>query len=224
MPSSSSAEIKVAVITGGHSFDVVNFHRLFRGLKGVDAYVQHMDDFASSSKKVRDGYDVVLFYSMLSKDPCDEDQPWYAGKHKTALEHLGGTQQGLCLLHHAILAYPQWPVWNEIVGIGNRELLRYDHDQRLHIDIANTQHPITSGLSPWELVDETYAMDDAGAGSEILLTVDHPLSMRTIAWTRTFKNARVYCYALGHDNQAWADPTFCEVLTRGIQWAAGPNP
>lgn len=42
--------ITVAVITGGHSYDVMSFQRLFRSLDGVEAYIQHMDDFATSSE------------------------------------------------------------------------------------------------------------------------------------------------------------------------------
>jgi len=37
--------VKVAVITGGHSYNVQGFHQLFRSLKGIDAYVQHIQDF-----------------------------------------------------------------------------------------------------------------------------------------------------------------------------------
>ena len=64
--------IQLAVITGGHGYDVRNFHRFFRSLPGVDAYVQHMDDFASARPEVRDGYDVALFYTMLMDGPSDD--------------------------------------------------------------------------------------------------------------------------------------------------------
>lgn len=214
--SSTNADpVKTAVITGGHSFDVINFHRLFRELKGVDAYIQHMDDFFSSAESVRDSYDVVLFYHMPQEVPTD------AGRPHSALEHLGETAQGILLLHHAILAYPEWPTWSEIVGIRNRELRAFFHDQALHINVENANHPVTAGRSAWEMVDETYVMNDAGEDSEILLTVDHPQSMKTIAWASSYKLARVFCCALGHDKQAWDDPNFRTVLTRGIQWTAG---
>jgi type 1 glutamine amidotransferase len=77
------------------------------------------------------------------------------------------------------------------------------------------------GLTAWEMVDETYTMNDVGASSEILLTVDHPKSMRTIAWTRWYGEARVFCYGAGHDNQTWSNVYLCHVLVRGIEWAAG---
>ena len=41
----SSQSIRVAVVTGGHSFNVVEFHDLFGQLSGIRAYIQHMDDF-----------------------------------------------------------------------------------------------------------------------------------------------------------------------------------
>ncbi len=80
--------VRVAVITGGHSYDVPNFHLLFRALPGIDAYIQHMNDFASSPQDVRNGYDVVLFYTMFMDEPTDEGLPWHAGKPLTALQGL----------------------------------------------------------------------------------------------------------------------------------------
>ena len=87
--------VQVAVITAGHPFDVPSFHRLFRSLRGVNAMIQHLDDFASSPESVRDGYQAVLFYFMMMPTPTDEKLPGYAGKPKAALEHLGETRQGI---------------------------------------------------------------------------------------------------------------------------------
>jgi uncharacterized protein len=211
--------VRAAVITGGHSYDVINFRRLFRELEGIDAYVQHIDDFSTSPEEVRDAYDAVAFYTFLQEEPRDEDVPWYVGQPKTALAHLGATEQGIVVLHHALLAYPGWSLWDDMVGIEERGF-GFHPEQTLEIEIANPDHPITRNLAPFSLVDETYTMDDAGEGSEILLTTSHPNSMRTIAWTRRYRNARVFCFESGHDNQAWSNPGFRQVLARGIRWAA----
>jgi hypothetical protein len=212
-------KIKTAVITGGHSFEVLSFHKLFRGLFTVDAYIQHLEDFASSPQTMRDGYDVLCFYFFPQGEPTDEAQPWWAGKPKAALERIGKTKQGVVVLHHALLAYRDWPFWNDLVGIENREF-DYYHDQRINVHFTPVEHPITEGLSAWTLTDETYDMADAGQGSEILMTTDHSKSMATIAWTRAIGQARVFCNELGHDHQAWEHPTFRTVLERGIRWAA----
>jgi type 1 glutamine amidotransferase len=209
---SGANPLRVAVVTGGHTYDVLNFHRLFRALAGVDAYIQHMEDFVATPEPVRDQYDVVLCYHMLMQGPPD-------GPVKAALEHLGVTAQGIVVMHHALLAYPAWPTWSELVGIGDRRF-GFHYNQRIQVQVARSPHPIIQGLQSWEMTDETYTMADAGAGSEVLLTVDHPNSMKTIGWTRQFKQSRVFCLESGHDNQAWSNAHFREILKRGIHWSA----
>jgi type 1 glutamine amidotransferase len=211
--------IDVAVITGGKAHDVINFHKLFHSLQGINSYIQHIDDFASTPENVRDLYDVVLFFFMMQEGPTDEGLPGYCGQPKTAIEHLGETGQGIVVLHHALLAYPAWPVWSEIVGITDRELSSYQHDENLQICIADEVHPITCGLSDWNMVDETYLMANAPDDNEILLRVKHERSMETVAWTRQYKMNRIFCLQLGHDHQAWENHYFKEVLRRGIKWS-----
>jgi hypothetical protein len=211
--------LKIAVVTGGHSYEVVPFHALFRSLPGIDAYIQHIEDFASSPKEVRDGYDGVVFYIMPGGAPSDET-PWFSGKPKSVFEHLGETSQGIVMLHHAILAYPDWPVWDEMVGMKNRVISKYQHDERIAVDVALPAHPIVQGITPWTIVDETYVMHDPGPDSQVLLTTDHPACMHSIAWTRMFRNARVFCYQSGHDHQAYEDLNFRTMLANGIHWAA----
>ncbi|MCY2994961.1 MAG: ThuA domain-containing protein [Planctomycetota bacterium] len=203
--------VKVVVLTGGHGYDEPNFQKLFQSLAGIQATLRTMDQFVASPPDVRDGYDVVLFYHMLMPTP--------QGKALEALEHLGSTEQGILVLHHALLAYPQWQVWTDIMGIADRKF-GYFHDQKLHVNVVNAQHPITQGIKSWDMVDESYTMADAGAGSEILLNTDHSKSMKTLGWTRQYKKSRVFCCESGHDNQTWVDSNFREVLRRGLLWCA----
>ena len=211
--------IRVAVVTGGHSYDVPSFHGLFRQMPEVDAYIQHMDDFASSPEPVRDGYDVVLFYMMLLEGPSDEGLPWYAGKPAEAIAHLGSTRQGLLVLHHAVLAYPDSQVWQEVTGV-DRHTFEYHIGETIHVDVSDAEHPVTAGLRGWGMTDETYIMDEPGEGSTVLLTVDHDKSMKSIAWARQHGESRVFCLQSGHDNDTWQSAGFREVLDRGIQWCA----
>ena len=207
-------QITVAVITGGHSFDVPAFHAVFRGMVTVDAYIQHLDNFVADVGKVRDKYDVILFYHMPMETPAE------ASRKREVLESLQASEQGLFLLHHSILAYPEWSMWNEMVGIQDRRF-GYHMEIDLHVDVVNSDHPITHGLSDWDMVDETYTMNSPGEDSQHLLKVAHDKSMKTIAWTRDFGKARVFCFQSGHDNQTYVDPRFQQVIMRGIEWCAG---
>lgn len=214
--------IKTAVVTGQHPFDARGFARLFRGLEGIDAYIQHMEEYTADPAKLWDWYDVVVFYNMHRGMPSSNGA-WHDKRTQTAMERLGETEQGILVLHHALLAFPDWPLWAELVGIEDRSF-GFDHAQSLHIEIANPHHPITRGLIAWNMVDETYSMNGAGPDSDILLTTDHPKSMRTLAWTRQYNNAPVFCLQLGHDDEAWRDESFRTVLARGIHWLVGITP
>ena len=156
---------------------------------------------------------------MLLDGPTDDGHPWYAGKPKSVLEELGQTGQGIFMLHHSILAYREWPIWSQIVGFSD-----LTHDvtmaQTLFVEVEDHEHPITSGVSGWDMVDETYKMCDPEPDSQILLTTKHPTSMRVLAWTRQYKNSRVFCYQSGHDNRTWDNPNFITMLWRGIEWCA----
>lgn len=210
-PAAPKTPVKIVVVTGGHGYDVPNFEKLFKSLDGIQTTFQTMDQFVAAPVAVRDGFDVVLFYHMLMPTPQD--------KAKEALEHLGSTEQGVVVLHHALLAYPQWQVWTDIMGIADRKF-GYFHDQKLHVNVTKVEHPITKGLKAWDMIDESYTMADAGEGSQILLTTDHAKSMKTLGWTRQYKKSRVFGFESGHDNQTWVDPNFREVLRRGLLWCA----
>jgi uncharacterized protein len=217
----STPALKVAVVTGGHSYEVPHFHQLFRRLPHLDIYIQHLEDFASSSQAVREEYDVILFYIMMVAGPVDEGLPGYAGKPRSALAQLGQTGQGLFLLHHSLLAYPEWPAWNALTGIKNSWAdFSYEHDQTLRVHVADPDHPITQDLADWEMIDETYKMNEPDENSHILLTVDHPQSMHAIAWTQQYGQSRVFCLQSGHDNQAWENEQFATLIRRGILWCA----
>ena len=212
LTNASSGNIQVAVITGSHPFEVPEFTNFFKSLSGVDCYIQDLDNFGADMSGVRTDYDVVLFYNMHGQPPADQAT-------RRSIERLGETGQGLFLLHHAILGFADWHIWSEIVGIQNRGFT-YHPGEKVTVEIKDTEHPITKGLSSWTMLDETYRMADAGEGSHILLGTSHPKSLKTLAWTRQYRNSPVFCLASGHGKDTWADPNFRAVVERGIQWAA----
>ncbi len=214
-------EIKLAVVTGGHNFDVLNFNLLFRDLKDMDTYIQHMDDFTASSEAMRDSYDAILFYNYITEIPNDATSPWWAGKRESALKHLGTKSQGIVVMHHAILSYPGWFLWNDLVGIKDRSF-KYFFDQDVELEIAS-KHPSTEGLTNWHMKDETYLMADAkpADGNTVLLKTTHKNSFNTLAWVRKYKNSKVICLQSGHDSLAWRNPTFKKFLHQTILWSVG---
>lgn len=212
--------VKAAVVTGQHPFDVQGFHALFRALPNIEYFPQHLDELAHTPAPVRAQYDVLVFYNFHQRPPGPAD-PWYEQGALALLEALGESPQGIMLMHHALAAYPDWPVWDTLVGLRDRGRRVASPNQTLRIEVSGVAHPITSGLTSWTLVDETYTMPGSVDGGEVLLTTHHARSMAHVAWARTYKNARVFCLQSGHDNHAFSNLHFRTIVARGIQWCAG---
>lgn len=212
--------IRTAVVTGGHTFDVIGFHRLWRGLAGLDVYIQHLEDFVAAPEATRDSYDVLVFYTHFQEPLVEGVLVGDRGKAPEVFKHLGATSQGIVLLHHGIVAYKNWDFWDKLTGIKGRDMRAYSHDEQIAVHVADAAHPITAGLEDWTLLDETYDMNDPGADCHPLLTTAHPGSMKTLAWTRQHKQSRVCCIQSGHDAQCWDDASFQRLLLQAIRWCA----
>jgi type 1 glutamine amidotransferase len=206
--------LKAAVITEWHPFDVIGFQRLFTSFDDFEVFPQAFEIFAKDERNSE--YDIVVYYNMSFPAP-DEQDP-----RRTYLEQkLGSTNQGIVLLHHGILSYAEWSFWDGVSGTRDRNF-KYYPNQTVRYDIVNPEgHPITRGLGNFTLVDESYTMAEPTVDNEILVTADHPNSMRAIAWTRQYKSSRVFCYQSGHDDLTWSDQNFRNLLHRGMLWSAG---
>ena len=180
-------------------------------MDGVESYIQNLQEFISSEQKTRDWYDVLLFYNYHLPAP--------SGDTKAILDTLGETGQHIFILHHAVLAYPDWSKWSDICGIQDRSF-KYHDGMNVDFKIAK-KHPVTEGLKDFSMTDETYEMKSAGGGgddSDVLVTTDHPLSAKSILWTRTHGKSKVVCYSSGHDASAFADTNFRKLVENSIQW------
>jgi uncharacterized protein len=211
-------KITVAVVTGRHPFDVVAFQEMWRSFPHFAVYVQHMEDYVTDTAGMRQNYDVVVFYNFHQEIPGGE-QGWWEKNTLAALDQLGATGQGIMILHHALLAYKGWPLWNDLVGVEGRTF-GYYMNQSLRVHVETHEHPVCAGISDFDLVDETYTMDDAleGNGNTILLTTSHEKSMKTLAWTRRCGNSNVFCWESGHDGAAFRNPTYRVIMERAINW------
>lgn len=216
----STGNIRLALVTGGHSFQVPPLYQVFRHLSDVDFYPQAIDEF-TAEPEIAAAYDVVLFYTMHCFQPGDE-LPWYQGKLFSTLEQLGHKNQGIGILHHSLVAFPQWSFWSELVGITERETIAAYCGETVSTHVQDAQHPITQGITSWIMRDETYQMaePDEDGSNHILLTTNHPKSMKALAWTRTFRGSRVFCYQAGHDAAAFGDSNFQRVQHNALRWLA----
>jgi hypothetical protein len=239
-PFPDTGKVTVAVVTGEHPYNVPALHNMFRSFPGIDYYLQALEDYVADFANVRTAYDVVLFCGLpLDTPPANERGWWWLGQTRNALDSLGETRQGIVLLHHALAAFPGWESWSDLAGIPHAARTytlaqltapgALSVGERIHIEIADQEHPITRGLAPWDMYGETWSVwsGDRGGAAPVdtahnLLLTDHPkMAMKQVAWTHQHGQARVFCLQPGHNNDSYADPSYRTVLSRGILWAAG---
>lgn len=206
----NSEKMKIAVLTGEHGFEENKFDEVFESMDGIEFVREELSKFVEDPDSNQ--YDSVVFYNFHQQNPD--------AKTAEAILSLADRGQGLVILHHAILAFPNWEEFSDICGIDESDFDFYN-DVKVHVHVSDNSHPITSGIADWKMVDETYTMEDPREDSHVLLTVDNPKSMKVIGWTRTYRNSPVFCLQSGHDNKTYSVPQFREVLTRGIRWVAG---
>jgi uncharacterized protein len=210
--------LSLALITGQHAFDVPGLYALFRAMPGIDFYPQALEDWAADFGEIRDSYDVLVFYNYHQTLDAPGGRTWGRDVRR-AVERLGETPQGIVLLHHGIGAFQGWDAWDALCGMSDRRF-EYFKGEQVRVHVADPTHPITQGVTDWEIVDEVYTLPAVGGDATVLLTTDHLRSTPTLAWTRQHRTARVFCYQSGHDRRVYEDPGFRTVLERGIRWAA----
>lgn len=205
---------RALVVTGGHDHDA-DFYSVFAD-DSINAKVNpHPLAFTSD---MRNRYDVVVLYDMILE--LEE-------KKQANLKAFVENGKGIVALHHSVCGNQNWPWWYQEV-LGGRYLYdefegkksSYIHD----IDELITpvgQHPITHGLKPFRILDETYKNIWISPKVTPILKSDHPTSDGTVAWISPYEKSRVVYLQLGHDRNANLNPNYQKLVRNAIQWAAG---
>lgn len=219
----AETKTRVLVVTGGHDFEKEPFFKLFKDNPDITfKAVEHPNAHALWTAEAAKLWDVLVLYDMY--------QPISEQAKKDLVDRLQ-EGKGLVVLHHAIANYQAWPEYAKIIGaryylekttIDGVEKARslWQHDVKFKIQIADKQHPVTRGLSDFDIHDETYKLFDVFDEVQPLITTDEPLSNKVIGWAKTYKNARVIYLQLGHDHFAYENPNYVRLLRQTIQWVS----
>jgi uncharacterized protein len=217
---SSGIATRVLLVTGGHSFNKENFFEMIFSLGNfnIDTLSQPLANRALLSDSIG-VYDVIVFYDMW-QDISEMEKKAFLG----LTEH--GT--GLVFLHHSLVSYQNWEEFTEIRGgkyyergydYPQAQLSGYKHDITMKVEILDPQHPVTQGISDFTLVDEGYSNFRVHHGVTPLLATDHPDCGKIIGWANRYNNSKVVYLLPGHDEKAWSNENFRQILANAISWA-----
>jgi type 1 glutamine amidotransferase len=209
--------IRALLITGGHDHET-SFYTLFDGHKDL-ARIPVAASTSAFQNDLRGKYDVVIMYDF-SRD-LDE-------KSKKNLREFVESGKGIVVLHHALLDYQKWNWWYQDAVGGSYRLARegdvpsstVKNDQDIFVRPEGT-HPITAGIGPFHIVDETYGRMWMSPQVRPLLTTDNPNSSHVVAWIGPQAASKVVAIQLGHGPTAFGHPSYRALVHNAILWAAG---
>ncbi|MHC5537190.1 ThuA domain-containing protein, partial [Singulisphaera rosea] len=208
--------VRALVIVGGHDHETA-FYSIFEGFKDLD-WLAIGASGTTFQKDFRDKYDVVIMYDFTR----DLDE---VGKKN--LREFVESGKGVVVLHHALLNYQKWNWWYQDTVGGSYRLSREGGTpsssvkDREHIFVTPQPHPITAGVAPFHIVDETYGRMYVSPKITPLLTTDNPNSTSVVGWVGPDPKNKVVAIQLGHGHTAFAHPSYRSLVHNAILWAAG---
>jgi type 1 glutamine amidotransferase len=216
--SASAKKLNILIVTGGHDFDRKSFFEMLDSFQDISyTELKHPEANLLLGQINPETFDAVVFYDMPKSISEDE---------KKSYDKLLKIGKGLVFLHHSLASYQDWPEFIWIVGGKYHEekdspaSSTYQHDVRFTVKISDPKHPVTKGVSDFEILDEVYGNTEVLPGVTPLITTDHPLSSKVIGWTHQKENSRIVFLQPGHDKNAFFNPNYQKLVRQAIVFVA----
>lgn len=215
-------KINVLIVTGGHGFEHKSFYDVFNSIPTIsyDSLMQPNANAFIASEQIN-RYDLVLFYDLFNE---------ITPRQQEAYINLLKNGKAMIFLHHALVSYQNWPEFIKIVGgqyhtqpvvvKGDTLKASYEHDVNIPVKIEDKNHPVTKGLSDFDIVDEVYGGVEILPSVKPLLSTTHPKSMRYLAWVNRYGTSNVIYIQLGHGPSGYSNPNFRKLIRQAIEWSA----
>ncbi len=222
--SQAARRIHVAVVVGGHGGDKA-FFDLFEGHGDIICTPVHL---ANDSEIFEDiagwPYDVIVLYNLSSR---------ISEKRRANFVQLMERGLGVVTLHHAFSSYQDWPEFSKIVGgrsflspteVNGKKIRTGEKSgNRYMIHVADKDHPVTKGVSDFELIDETYFNYHVEPDSVPLLTTDISSSDKVVGWAHTYRKGRAVYVQAGHGPTIFqpeheSNTQYRRLLAQAIRW------
>ena len=160
--------------------------------------------------------DVVFLHFRNDKPLAQEQQ---VRSNLSRYVEQGG---GLVALHFACGAFGDWPEYRNLVGKVWDGKNAHDPRGPFTVELTDTEHPITQGMSDFETDDELYTCLTGDAPIHVLADAtskvdkqDHPM-----AFVREYGKGRVFLTTLGHDVKAFTNSCVPQLIRQGGAWTA----
>jgi type 1 glutamine amidotransferase len=119
----------------------------------------------------------------------------------------------------------EWPGWMGGRWVRGRSM--HPPIGEASVLVSDPDHPITTGLAPFTVLDERYSHLDRSPAAHVLLHHELEGTEQPLVWVMEQDGGRTVYDALGHDARAFASPARTDLLQREVRWLlepAAPNP
>ena len=112
-------------------------------------------------------------------------------------------------------------MWNHTPPRG-KPASSHDAFGRFVVVPTKMKHPITDGLSRFEVMDELYFHQDGDEPIEALVSAESKVTrkLEPLAWTYRYGKGRVFQTLLGHGEKTYDAFEAREMLRRAVAWSA----
>lgn len=110
--------------------------------------------------------------------------------------------------------------WRKFLGVTSR---RHDHQSRYPVKVTAPEHPIMKGFpDDWVTPkDELYIIEKLWPNARALAesTSERDKKSHPVVWVNEYGKARVFGTTYGHSDETFRDPTFIQLVSRGLLWS-----
>jgi uncharacterized protein len=156
-------------------------------------------------------YDALLIYANHETIAADQE--------RALLDFVSGGK-GLLAVHSASFSFQNSAAY---IGLVGAQFARQGTGE-FTAEIVKGDHPVMSGIKPFQVWDETYVHTKHNpADRTVLMERVDAEGREPWTWVRTQGKGRVFYTAYGHDERVWNNRNFHQLIANAITWAVGPQ-
>jgi uncharacterized protein len=216
------------ILSGGVAHDYSTTSPILRAIlqdAGIESEIH--EDFRAVEDGSLQAFDMLTLNCV--RWTCNQTPDWRKewhfelsskARHEMLKSFAAG--HGMLALHCATICFDDWPEFRRILGAwwdwghsGHAPLQQH----RMHV--RSQAHPITQGLTDFDIEDELYTNPRVSDSLDPLIDATWENVTQPILWLRNYGKARVCYNAMGHGVEAFSHPANRLILQRAALWVRG---
>jgi type 1 glutamine amidotransferase len=251
---------RLLAITGGHRVDLDAFAAMVDAACAALGWTWTHDEQPAAQRWLSGEHahewDAILLHDLPGLTLARGSEPEPAGPSpevRRGVAELLDAGTGIVATHHALAGWPTWDGWAEVLGgrflyapgrLRGTDVPASGYRMDTYRVVPVTDHPVCTGVEPFELTDELYLCPVFEGDVEPLLTTDadtSPGSMidtyrevrhgervaapaqpgsNLLGWATAPGNSRVVYLLPGHTAGTMQHPMYRRLLTNAVAWVA----